>query len=62
MPRSPYLPAEEDEDPVIVFDDTLGSDLRAQRRQRRQAVIELAVTVGGALLIAGLCALILLKW
>ena len=44
------------------FPGALGRDLRAQRAERRRAMLALTATVAGALLIAAVCALILLKW
>ena len=64
MALPPYLPDTDgdEEDREGVFSNTLGRDLLALKTNRRQAAMELIVTVAGSLLIAELCALILLKW
>ncbi len=64
MVRSPdpSQPDVGDEPYAPEFPGALGRDLRAQRAERRRAMLELLVTVAGTLLIAAVCALILLKW
>jgi len=63
MPLPPDVADTQQEDePQVAFDPAIGQDLRSLRAGRRQAAMELLLTIAGALLAAALGALMLMKW
>jgi len=60
-PIATELRTDEAEESVSRFAGTLGADLRAIRARRRRTIIELLVTVAGAVLLAALCVLFLMR-
>ncbi|MBZ5648749.1 MAG: hypothetical protein LAN37_16185 [Acidobacteriia bacterium] len=60
-PIATELRTDDAQERVSRFAGTLGADLRAIRARRRRTIIELLVTVAGAVLLATLCVRFLMK-